>query len=444
MTGSPVATNLSPIAAQNTGSEPTLTNEDKSKYGGMFVACGPIGGLLEGEKAREVFLKSKLPAEKLGQIWFLADTEHRGSLDITDFSIAMYYIRHTMDGSIKNLPAVLPPSVLKACTGSSSLAKQSTGNLFGGSSSPDIPWNVTLEEKAKFDRFFDRLDEGGTGLVGGEEAGKFFLNSRLPESVLAQIWDISDITGSGLDPISTQSPSTSTGVSQTDKDRIIIEVLSNPAEKNNDLTSMRNQIIGLGKTTGDSQDKRSVSEMDYRTIMDVSVRLEQIKARHESEAKSIKELENTLASLQLQSSKLHGPPTIPEGSNFIVAGRGDANINNWTRSPQSNGDTDILDLWSLQNGSSTPIRQSRSNGGTLESAWLDFPTNTSTASISAAAVKTSATVAAYPPPLTLRAPQDRNPTVPAISFMTPFPSSAPQAPRAPQEPGKSSGTPNIL
>ncbi|KAF9354706.1 hypothetical protein BGX26_007469, partial [Mortierella sp. AD094] len=247
MTGSPVATNLSPIAAQNTGSEPTLTNEDKNKYGGMFVACGPIGGLLEGEKAREVFLKSKLPVEKLSQIWSLADTKQRGSLDITDFTIAMYYIQHTMDGSIKNLPAVLPPSVLKACSGSitgaglvsspimaaqtlnrqvtgnninihnptiarqmtgsitagltsSPLAKQNTGgasNLFGGSSSPDIPWDVTPDEKAKFDRFFDQLDKSGTGLVGGEEAGKFFLNSRLPESVLAQIWDLSDITGSG-------------------------------------------------------------------------------------------------------------------------------------------------------------------------------------------------------------------------------------------------------
>lgn len=34
-------------------------------------------------------------------------------------------------------------------------------------------------------------------LIIGEEAGKFFLNSRLPEPVLAQIWDLADITGSG-------------------------------------------------------------------------------------------------------------------------------------------------------------------------------------------------------------------------------------------------------
>ncbi|KAG0199169.1 hypothetical protein BGX28_007516 [Mortierella sp. GBA30] len=245
-----------PITAQLTGSgpgaEPALTSEDRNKYGGMFIACGPVNGLLEGDKAREVFLKSKLPVEKLSQIWSLADTKQRGSLDITDFTIAMYYIQHTMDGSISSLPATLPASILKACTSvptgsgatgagilsspimgtqtlprqltggnlnvhgnpglvgrqltgslgmTSQLAKQNTGgagsssNLFGATDS--VPWDITPEEKAKFDRFFDQLDKNGTGVVGGEEAGRFFMNSRLPESVLAQIWDLSDITGSG-------------------------------------------------------------------------------------------------------------------------------------------------------------------------------------------------------------------------------------------------------
>ncbi|KAF9428828.1 hypothetical protein BGZ94_000887 [Podila epigama] len=228
-----------------TGAEPIVTNEDRAKYGAMFLSCGPVNGLLDGDKAREVFLKSKLPVEKLSQIWNLADTKERGSLDITDFTIAMYYIQHTMDNSISTLPATLPPSVLKACTGpnanssilaspvmtaqtlsrqmtgnninihnpvvarqltgsmsmnSSPLAKQHTGvsNQFGAlSASTDIPWEITPEEKAKFDRFFDQLDPNGTGVVGGEEASRFFMNSRLPEPVLAQIWDLSDITGSG-------------------------------------------------------------------------------------------------------------------------------------------------------------------------------------------------------------------------------------------------------
>jgi hypothetical protein len=38
----------------------------------MFMACGPVNGLLDGDNARGVFLKSKLPVEKLGQIWYVA------------------------------------------------------------------------------------------------------------------------------------------------------------------------------------------------------------------------------------------------------------------------------------------------------------------------------------------------------------------------------------
>ncbi|KAG0247050.1 hypothetical protein BGZ95_009068, partial [Linnemannia exigua] len=83
----------------------------------MFKACGPVNGLLDGDSAREVFLKSKLPVEKLSQIWGLADTKVRGSLDLADFTIAMFYIQRTMDGSITALPTSLPPSVLKAASG---------------------------------------------------------------------------------------------------------------------------------------------------------------------------------------------------------------------------------------------------------------------------------------------------------------------------------------
>jgi epidermal growth factor receptor substrate 15 len=124
------------------------------------------------------------------------------------------------------------PAIARQMTGSlgmtsSPLAKQNTGGL-----STDIPWEISPEEKAKFDRFFDQLDVNGDGVVEGnatgelngvymitfvnyismltgkihslskydlvgEEAGRFFMNSRLPEAVLAQIWDLSDITGTG-------------------------------------------------------------------------------------------------------------------------------------------------------------------------------------------------------------------------------------------------------
>lgn len=66
---SPVVSSATLVTSHLTGSEPSVTNEDRTKYGGMFMACGPNSGLLDGDKAREVFLKSKLPVDKLSQIW---------------------------------------------------------------------------------------------------------------------------------------------------------------------------------------------------------------------------------------------------------------------------------------------------------------------------------------------------------------------------------------
>lgn len=122
-----------------------------------------------------------------------------------------------MDGSIKALPSTLPPSILKACAGpgpasvlmaspvmssqpiprqstgnnmgihnpmvarqmtgsvsmtSSPLAKQNTGgaNIFGAPSLPtEVPWDISADEKAKFDRFFDKLDSDHDGLIGGKK-----------------------------------------------------------------------------------------------------------------------------------------------------------------------------------------------------------------------------------------------------------------------------------
>ncbi|KAF9130627.1 hypothetical protein BGX30_013435, partial [Mortierella sp. GBA39] len=48
--------------------DPTISESDRTKYANMFMAIGPVGGLLDGDKVREVLLKSKLPVDKLSQI----------------------------------------------------------------------------------------------------------------------------------------------------------------------------------------------------------------------------------------------------------------------------------------------------------------------------------------------------------------------------------------
>lgn len=59
-----------PLSAAPTGSGlPPLTPADRTKFTRIFVGCGPQNGLVSGDKARDVFVKSQLSYDKLGQIW---------------------------------------------------------------------------------------------------------------------------------------------------------------------------------------------------------------------------------------------------------------------------------------------------------------------------------------------------------------------------------------
>ncbi|KAJ9475532.1 EH domain-containing and endocytosis protein 1 [Pseudozyma hubeiensis] len=235
-----------PLTAQLTGSQSAaavLTNmpgvieikpEDRARYTRIFANSGPVGGLIDGDRAKEIFVKSKLPFDKLGAIWNLADTQARGSLDLTDFIIAMHFIQNTMNGTLNSIPAALPPGLYEQAKGSggvgsrvipgSPLAAQNTGGSasgFGSSgvprqmtgsffpaqsafqsprqpaAAPAAPWDVTPDEKARADQFFDGLDASKQGRLDGATVVPFFMQSKLSESVLAHVWDLSDVTQSG-------------------------------------------------------------------------------------------------------------------------------------------------------------------------------------------------------------------------------------------------------
>lgn len=253
-----------PILQQHTGSSagraksptpvvssvPPLTPQDKAKFMKIFYGCNPVNGALSGEKASDVFIKSKLPVDKLSQIWNLADTQNRGSLDATDFCIAMYLIQATMSGQLPFVPTSLPPglydqafgrvdAVATHSTGSSLQPSPSTSRfpigpiqpqytsglqaqLTGRGAAPSIPprpaaapgpstfnqpspfgappaphWDITPTEKANSDRYFDGLDTAKKGYIEADAAVPFMMQSNLPEDVLAQIWDLSDLSKEG-------------------------------------------------------------------------------------------------------------------------------------------------------------------------------------------------------------------------------------------------------
>lgn len=168
----------------------------------------------------------------------LADTQDRGVLDLTDFTIAMYLVQATMSNQLSFIPTSLPPGLYEQASGAA-LVAHATGSSghpaspatsssftaikqppvqthFTGqpnlaptlpsrrpapvAQTPAVPpfpsvvpqatalWDVTPVEKAGADRFFDNLDPHKRGYIEGDVAVPFMLQSKLPEDVLAQVW----------------------------------------------------------------------------------------------------------------------------------------------------------------------------------------------------------------------------------------------------------------
>ncbi|CAG8530654.1 11385_t:CDS:10 [Diversispora eburnea] len=210
-----------------------ITQEEREKYKRMFNSLNPTNGLLEGETARGILQRSKLPFETLGKIWSLADSKQRGKLDVTEFTIAMFFVQKSMNGTIKTIPTNLPPGFYEMAAGTtvttgateefvspasppfppftprnianvtdsrmSPIVRQASLSV-SGSVSPnfsDDSWDVTPEDKVPYDRFFDTLDKSKKGFLTGDEAASFFMKSNLVPTALAQIWDLSDVNKSG-------------------------------------------------------------------------------------------------------------------------------------------------------------------------------------------------------------------------------------------------------
>ncbi|KAG6833491.1 hypothetical protein H0H87_006063 [Tephrocybe sp. NHM501043] len=258
----PQNTTGTPLAKSPPPTVPVLTAQEKTKFMNLFNKAGPdANGLLSGNKARDIFVKSKLGNDTLLQIWNLADTQDRGALDSTDFAIGMYFIQALMSGHLTFVPTILPPGLYQQAGGGSannhgSVRSHMTGNSgsfsplntafpqsrtalqpqytgqsqhlqpnhtgFSVTSSkppalparptapttatpPFVPqrnghaphWDVTADEKATADTYFNDLDAQRRGYIEGDVAVPFLLKSNLPGEELAHVWDLADINNDG-------------------------------------------------------------------------------------------------------------------------------------------------------------------------------------------------------------------------------------------------------
>lgn len=155
-------------------------------------------------------MRSGLPPAVLQNIWNLADTRKSGTLNQTEFIIAMHYIENVMKGA-GNLPTTLPANVYASATGRavapSPLVRNNTLQVNSPPAIPSrspvmqrragVPLDIPSDDYQKYATFFHQLDTDNSSFVTGADAVVFFKHSGLPEADLARIWDLADTNSSG-------------------------------------------------------------------------------------------------------------------------------------------------------------------------------------------------------------------------------------------------------
>lgn len=220
MGGSPMR-----ATSSNLSSIPLIPHQDVAKFSQLYDRTAVGAPSLPGDKARDIFMKARLPTNTLGEIWALCDRNVSGSLSKQEFVMAMYLIQLCMarHPSVTPLPASLPnqlwnsislttttsPNILNnnatgINTGQVPLSANSTGKPLtrqntlqrlssGVFNSASTDWSLSFEKKRQFDAIFDSLDKSHTGSLGAPVLVNFFLSSRLSQETLASIWDLADI-----------------------------------------------------------------------------------------------------------------------------------------------------------------------------------------------------------------------------------------------------------
>uniref|UniRef100_A0A5F8HDG6 Intersectin-1 n=1 Tax=Monodelphis domestica TaxID=13616 RepID=A0A5F8HDG6_MONDO len=219
-----------------------ITVEERAKHDQQFHSLKPTSGFITGDQARNFFFQSGLPQPVLAQIWALADMNNDGRMDQIEFSIAMKLIKLKLQGY--QLPAALPPvmkqqpvaisgaptfaavpplangtpSVIQPLPAfahpaatlpkSSSFSRSGPGSQLNtklqkaqsfdvASASPVAEWAVPQSSRLKYRQLFNSHDKTMSGHLTGPQARTILMQSSLPQTQLATIWNLSDIDQDG-------------------------------------------------------------------------------------------------------------------------------------------------------------------------------------------------------------------------------------------------------
>ncbi|XP_017461251.1 PREDICTED: epidermal growth factor receptor substrate 15-like 1, partial [Rhagoletis zephyria] len=184
----------------------SISKENVENYKVVYNSLNPIDGKLAGSKVKPYMVNSKLPVELLTKVWDLSDIDQDGFLNMKEFILSCHLIAKASQGLL--LPPQLPSELLNFNPLETSV-QQLNLKLSPISSSPQsfiseaepstIPqWIVPTEDRAVYEANFIKLDKDNDGLVNGFDVKDTMMQSGLPQNVLAHIWNLCDIKGTGM------------------------------------------------------------------------------------------------------------------------------------------------------------------------------------------------------------------------------------------------------
>jgi epidermal growth factor receptor substrate 15 len=143
-------------------------------------------------QAAEFLKGSGIPVPTLSIIWEVADYRKSGSLDKRGVFIALKLVAavqqgHPPTGNVLTLPLNAPrfPNIPPSARASPSVT-------------PGLgEWDITPVEQTKYEAIFNSLGPVN-GKLSGEKVRPVLLNSSLPQTQLARIWEMADMDKDGM------------------------------------------------------------------------------------------------------------------------------------------------------------------------------------------------------------------------------------------------------
>ncbi|EPS25965.1 hypothetical protein PDE_00901 [Penicillium oxalicum 114-2] len=86
-----------------------ITAQDQAKFEQLFKSAVGDSKTMEGDKARDLLMRSKLPGSDLSKIWVLSDSTKSGQLFFPEFALAMYLCNVRLNG--REIPSTLPEKI---------------------------------------------------------------------------------------------------------------------------------------------------------------------------------------------------------------------------------------------------------------------------------------------------------------------------------------------